>query len=1173
MLHDDKSIPRVPNVQFKPKNGSSFTFNPLADTGTSKTIISYDLARLHNIQIDSSESWKIEGAGQGHLLDYSGCAIIKISFQGHSTNVKCLISKSISNDIYLSIWACQALKIISSDFPNATHSGYCNNININADMSSSISKSPTNESPTTSQQSSPTNESPTTSNQYPTHGSPTTSHQSSTNESPTTGNPYCHHHKTSTKFTKIYDINSAKTAIDKLASTTYKTVFDTSDGLRPMVGQPMKIYLKNFELKDLPKNIKIYVPRKIPQAYVIASEAEIQSCLDNKVIRRVDHPTDFCAACRFVPKPGGGIRMTTDFSALNTIVNRPTHPFKSPYEIVSSIPKGQTCFAVLDCHKAYWQIPLDEESQELTTFITHLGRFCYTRAPQGLCSSGDEYCRRGDEALAGIEGIEKLIDDILIYASNYNTLLQRIEQVFQRCLKYGITLSISKYQIGDSVKFAGFIINSTGYSIDPERTMALREFPTPKHITDIRSLNGALQQYTVFYPDLSHAMENLRPLLSNKNQFQWTLEHEQSLKYIKDFICNPNGPILRYYDPDLPLHLYTDASRQGLGFALVQPSPNEPDHLIKCGSRTVSDAETRYAICELECVAIYFAITKCSFYLAGKSFTVKTDHKSLESIFNGMNIDAIYNARIQRLVARLAGYVFNVEFISGKRNAFADFLSRRPLFPPEETADILDGCEVAHAKTIISNYMSTSPTPDYEIVSDLNTAHIRAIESHVESSSLDLDLRSLSEVASKDKTYQEIISLLNQGKTPNQMPDNHPSKLFKEQWPHLHVDSDCKLLMYHSRIVIPEEARPDILKNLHLQHMGKTYTRETAKSLYFWPGMNNNIDQMIEKCLECMKLLPSQQKEPLIQTIASRPFEKVSTDLFEIAKKFYLILADRYSGWPEVGKLKRTGTSDVTDLLQQWFIQHGKPCQIRHDGGPNVDSKEFEDWCKSQGIEHIPSSAYYPQSNGHAEATVKGMKYLLLKHHENWDDFQNALREWRNTKRADGLSPAEWLYGRRQRTHAVAHPDSYKRIDDTTWSQHESRRKELAENSKHHSDQHAYKLSPLPLNSKAMLQNPKTKRWDSLVTISEVRPSGSYWVTFENGARTLRNRRYLRPINTSPAITDYQSPTTSSQSPATSDTLNSNTPSSQSPTTSDTLNSNTPTPTTNLPRRSKRLKK
>ena len=132
------------------------------------------------------------------------------------------------------------------------------------------------------------------------------------------------------------------------------------------------------------------------------------------------------------------------------------------------------------------------------------------------------------------------------------------------------------------MKFAGFIINSTGYSIDPERTLALREFPVPKHITDIRSLNGALQQYTVFYPDLSHAMENLRPLLSNKNQFLWTPEHEQSLKYIKDFICNPNGPVLRYYDPDLPLHLYTDASRQGLGFALVQPSPDEPDHLIKC---------------------------------------------------------------------------------------------------------------------------------------------------------------------------------------------------------------------------------------------------------------------------------------------------------------------------------------------------------------------------------------------------------------------------------------------------------------------------------------------------------------------------------------------------------------------------------------------------------------
>ena len=145
-------------------------------------------------------------------------------------------------------------------------------------------------------------------------------------------------------------------------------------------------------------------------------------------------------------------------------------------------------------------------------------------------------------------------------------------------------------------------------------------------------------------------------------------------------------------------------------------------------------------------------------------------------------------------------------------------------------------------------------------------------------------------------------------------------------------------------------------------------------------------------------------------------------------------------------------------------------------------------------------------------------------HTTTQDIFQDALREWRNTKRSDGLSPAEWYLGRRQRTHAAAHPSSYERINDASFAEHESRRQTLIEKSKLQSDKHSRPLSPLTENSKALLQNPKTKRWDRPVTISEIRPSGSYWVTDDYGGCTLRNRRFLRPIIPSdevPAQTNF----------------------------------------------------
>ena len=157
-----------------------------------------------------------------------------------------------------------------------------------------------------------------------------------------------------------------------------------------------------------------------------------------------------------------------DLKGLNDYVQRPTHPFPAAKDIIHTIPNGSTRFAVFDCLKGYWQIMLDEESKPLTTFLTEFGRYRYLRAPMGLNASGDEFCRRTDEAMEGLEGVKKLVDDILIYAPNDKVLLDRILAIFKRCHEWGITLAKGKFQYSNSVKFAGFIVNETGSTPDPE---------------------------------------------------------------------------------------------------------------------------------------------------------------------------------------------------------------------------------------------------------------------------------------------------------------------------------------------------------------------------------------------------------------------------------------------------------------------------------------------------------------------------------------------------------------------------------------------------------------------------------------------------------------------------------------------------------------------------------
>jgi hypothetical protein len=193
-----------------------------------------------------------------------------------------------------------------------------------------------------------------------------------------------------------------------------------------------------------------------------------------------------------------------------------------------------------------------------------------------------------------------------------------------------------------------------------------------------------------------------------------------------------------------------------------------------------------------------------------------------------------------------------------------------------------------------------------------------------------------------------------------------------------------------------------------------------ARQLYFWPGMSADIKLMVSRCDKCTLYLPSQSLEPLIETAASRPFEKVSIDLGHQKGQEYVILIDRYSGWTLVRPLRKTDTKAVTDILEGWFLDHGLPISIRTDCGPQFRGP-FEAWCKTHHIEPELESAFHDESNGHAECAVREMKKLLRKT-ESLLEFQKALMEYRNTPRFDGLSPAQWYLGRRQRTDAAALP-------------------------------------------------------------------------------------------------------------------------------------------------------
>jgi len=825
--------------------------------------------------------------------------------------------------------------------------------------------------------------------------------------------------------------------------SSYNDVFST-DTLRPMVGDKMKIHLTS-EVKPS----KVLTPRQIPLHLQASAEEELQKYLDSGVIVPVDQPTEWISPGFFVRKSDGRARLVTDFTALNRYVKRPIHPFPSAQDIRRNIEARSRIFAKLDARSGYFQIPLEEASSYLTTFLLPSGRYRYKRAPMGLSASSDEFCTRSDAALLGLPGVLKIVDDILIQAASHDELHKRLEAVLKRCRAHGITLSKDKAEVGEQVKFAGFIVTAEGTKPDPAKVKAIKDFPTPTCTRDIRSFLGLAVQLAGFIPDLAQSTNPLRQLLKKDVAFLWLPEHQAAFDQTKNLLTS--NMVMSFFDPKKPTKLLTDAScLNGLGYALMQG-----EKLIQCGSRSLSPAEARYAVIELECCAVAWAIDACRHYLLGcPIFDVITDHRPLVGVF-AKPLSALDNPRILRFREKLLDYSFNITWTQGKSHLIADALSRAPVFD----------APIREASACIMNvYDGTDPA-----------------------------LAPLQEAAKDDATYQQIMGAALKKIPRHLLPKDHPARIYKSMWDNISIESD--LLIYDGcRIIVPLAQRKRILQVLHDSHSGIGKTRKLAQQLYYWPGINQDIANLISSCEKCQEMRPSQGPEPIISRTASYPMESVSIDPFEAAGKKYLVMVDRYSSYPFVARLNSTVTSSITSIITDWFLEVGWPRIIGSDGGPQFRSA-FEDFCREHNILHQLSSAGHPKSNGLAEAGVKDVKNLLLKN-DSWHAFKFALQAFRNVPRTGpGLSsPAELFFGRRHRLPVlpaltIPLPLSHK---DNNSGRH---------------------LPPLQIGQKVYLQNGNTKRWDCTGVIKKVREHGrSYIVIRQDGRELLRNRIYLKPV-------------------------------------------------------------
>ena len=902
-------------------------------------------------------------------------------------------------------------------------------------------------------------------------------------------------------FPKQIEDNSVKVVTNKEDLTAkqlktyllneYHDVFNQTSSLKLMNGEPMKIHLNEDA-----KPFAIYTARQIPHAYKDEVKETLDKMVKDKIIEPLkDEPAPWCHPMVVVQKPKGGIRVCIDMTKLNENVQRPVYPTLTPKQAVGNISPGSKYFSTLDAKSGYWQIPLEKSAQPLTTFLTPWGRYKYLRAPMGLASTGDEYCRRGDEAFSGMKNYAKVVDDIIVYDENLQEHYENVRNLLERCRKHNITLNREKFKFAEkSVKYVGYTISEDGITVDEEKLEGLRKFPEPRNISELRSFMGLVNQFGDFSKQTSGVTAPLRPLLSKKNVWNWLPEHQVAFEATKDELCK--SKTLKHFDPEKKLILHTDASRlNGLGYALFQEHDGKL-FVIQCGSRYLNDAESRYAAVELELLAIVYAVQKCKIYLIGNSnFTVVVDHRPLLSILDRKRMDEIENSRLQRFKEKLSLYKFSTEWRSGKSHKIPDALSRAPVSKPEneDQEDVM-----------IQNI-------NFEINCDSNGE--------------DPLLNKLKLTASNDDDYRSLRNNVLKGFPSNRSKIIGYPALFWNSRHYLSVEND--LVLFGNRVVVPKTSQKEVLKLLHQSHQGIERTKRRARQMLFWPGMNNDIETTVRSCIPCQEKQYSQQKETLLQPpLPSRVFQEVSMDFFTTGGKEFLVYTDRYSNWPVLFKFKRgdTSTKRVIEACRKCFADLGVPEKIRTDGGPQFKSSEFKRFLDKFGVIHITSSPHHHQANGDAESAVKSMKNLVIKCTEDGnidsEEFLVALLEWRNTPGQTGYSPAQILFGSPMRTLIPAHH----RIFDKKWhdiaSEHDSNIAERRRKDKIQFDKHSKDLPELNIGDEVRIQDAITKKWDRVGNIIAIGKFRDYSIKLPSGRLLWRNRIYLKKILQNPTADD-----------------------------------------------------
>jgi len=756
-----------------------------------------------------------------------------------------------------------------------------------------------------------------------------------------------------------------------------------------------------------------------------------------------------------VSKKDSTLRMCVDYRRLNKVT----------VEDAAWIPRmenhlallgNSSVYSTLDMTSGYHQVRMEASCRMYTAFsIDNSGEsYQWRRLPFGLRNAPIHFMR-SVSAILKYPFVLAYIDDIIIHSANPEIHLEHLTTVLKTLRQKKIILKPAKCVfMAATVNYLGHAISASGIRPLQDKFLHVK---SPEDRAEAKSLLGLLSFYRKFIHQFAHRTTQIQKLIRIRESFSWNEDCERELR---DVLRDIREITLSHPNFKWVFAVCTDAANKAIGAVINQINPQTQSFQpLGFYSRSLTAAEQKYPIAELEALALVFVTERCPELLAGRKFLVFCDNRNLVQVLNSPKNG--HSNRLTRYGIRLSEFNFDVHHVSTKFNVVADYLSR---YHEEKSCqtEVLSMITRAQQKR-----MENLEQPQQQLQQ----------QQHQQQQPEQQQQQPEQQQQQPEQQQQE-----QQLQQPEQQSDNKSNRVTRELfYPkndiRYHQTQDPKLNRYrkHPRfvvedgvlyflkdikgdnvlerlVVIPASLVTWILTLYHNDklsgHRGFRATIDLLGKNVWFRSMRNKTLKYIRTCHICQMNKSGPRLIPVLQPLVNtRPMQRVQIDLVgplpisDEKYQYILVVRDAFTRFVILKPLRTKEAKEVVLQFLQVIGIFGVPGTILSDNGKEFKNQFSLELSKALGIRRQFSTPYRPQTNGAVERCNRSIHSILTSYlrsgkdekHNNWPRLLPFVEYSLNTSinRSTGFCAFQLMFG-----HAPNMPGFLNEDEPTTEREH-----------------------------------------------------------------------------------------------------------------------------------------